>query len=420
MGRNGWKQRGQSLVETALILPVILLLLAGVVEVSNLLITTNRIETAATAAARFAADGGRLVHVVALNSVTQTLDLDEGVWDIWVVEGEVNSSGDAFSRWEVEHVYGIGRTRNFTEVTDSLAPGCTSDCISTRILTDLQTDENGNYITPDAGNPSSQIAADLEVVGVYVSHEVDSILGLDSFELLGDVLNVRALGTMRAGSLATTDPLSGCATAFPLVVAQGTRPILEEATYNDYLTNVIYPTNPPTFNSFQQNYVGSSPPPLIGAKEGYLYYFSSSPFIQRLGYAKWNSSIADGNASLAADLAWPGTVGDATRGFFEIGNALDTQLQIGDRIGFNSLSSPLLDAGVQAQLQEHIDRKRGLRIIVEEDAYIAPVRSIDLPPPVNFYEVQGFANIRIHAYGGDFIIAEFINWDTSCGQTDQD
>ena len=90
-------QRGQSLVEVALFLPIFILLLAGLVEVSQLLITQNRISSAARAGTRFASNGGENIGVVdvVLNTVTQTLETDNTLWDLWVIHGTVNENGDA-------------------------------------------------------------------------------------------------------------------------------------------------------------------------------------------------------------------------------------------------------------------------------------------------------------------------------------
>ena len=56
-------QRGQSLVEVALFFPIFIILLAGLVEVSQLLITQNRVSSAARAGARFASNGGEDVGI---------------------------------------------------------------------------------------------------------------------------------------------------------------------------------------------------------------------------------------------------------------------------------------------------------------------------------------------------------------------
>ena len=52
-------RRGQSLVEVALFFPIFIVLLAGVAEVANILVTQNRVTSAARAATRFGAHGGQ-------------------------------------------------------------------------------------------------------------------------------------------------------------------------------------------------------------------------------------------------------------------------------------------------------------------------------------------------------------------------
>ena len=47
--------RGQSLVEAALFFPILIFILAGLVEVSNLLMTQNRVTTSSRMAAGFGA-----------------------------------------------------------------------------------------------------------------------------------------------------------------------------------------------------------------------------------------------------------------------------------------------------------------------------------------------------------------------------
>ena len=49
---SSWKEKGQSLVEVALFLPIFIIVLAGLIEVSQLVITQNRVSQAARTAAR--------------------------------------------------------------------------------------------------------------------------------------------------------------------------------------------------------------------------------------------------------------------------------------------------------------------------------------------------------------------------------
>ncbi|MCA9986585.1 MAG: pilus assembly protein, partial [Anaerolineales bacterium] len=64
-------ERGQSLVETALLLPILLLIIAGLVEISNLIIAQSKTDTAARIGARFGANGGEPdgIRIAALNSL---------------------------------------------------------------------------------------------------------------------------------------------------------------------------------------------------------------------------------------------------------------------------------------------------------------------------------------------------------------
>ena len=115
-----WKQKtaGQSLAEAAMIFPILVLLVVGLVEASQLVLVQNRVSTAARSGARFGANGGEDVGIlnVTLNTVTQTLPLEESEWDIWVIRGEVDENRiiqpDDFT---FTHVYGFGQTTLYTQ-----------------------------------------------------------------------------------------------------------------------------------------------------------------------------------------------------------------------------------------------------------------------------------------------------------------
>ena len=132
-------QLGQSMVEVALALPIFLILIAGVIEVSNLLNTKNRIATAARASTRFAAGGGQNPQIVAVISVTDTLDLSEDVWDIWIIKGTFNEQTGQFTDWSADASltngdgnpntpsYGLGQTEIYSEVLAFIGDDCDSD-----------------------------------------------------------------------------------------------------------------------------------------------------------------------------------------------------------------------------------------------------------------------------------------------------
>jgi hypothetical protein len=204
------KERGQSLVEVALFFPIFLIILAGLIEASNLVITSNKVHNAARVGARFGSNGGQDegMSLSALNAVTDTLVLDENVWDMWAIRGTVNAAGDGFDDWEFNHVYGLQQTRQFSDVVES--------DVQQEVLEQLQTDQNGDM---PAG-----IAGGLQFVGLYLIHDIDSILGLNAMPGLAEINSVKSLSVMRDLGLeiVTND---GC-TAFPIAVRDDIRSVL--------------------------------------------------------------------------------------------------------------------------------------------------------------------------------------------------
>jgi hypothetical protein len=197
---------GQSLVETALFLPIIILLLAGAVEVSNLLVTQNRVTTASRAATGFAAANLRgddwlrvdplsgwpaQVAQVARNNVTETLDLDPIRWDIYTVKARLSRSGDFNAaeggEWNSYHAWG-------TEQTFSQAAWNAAEA---RIQQD---------IIEALDDTSTVDSAGLELVATVAYHDRHSLLGLDAYNL-GAFTRVRGLTVMRVDE---PSPFVGC------------------------------------------------------------------------------------------------------------------------------------------------------------------------------------------------------------------
>jgi hypothetical protein len=218
---------GQSLVETALFLPIIILLLAGMVEVSNLLVTQNRVTTASRVATGFATanlHGDDWLNVdpvsgwpaqvaqVARNNVTETLDLDPARWDIYAVKARLNASGNFDSgfggEWNSYHAWGSQLTFNPTEWSNA----------ETEIQEEIV----------DALDDTGTVPADgVEIVATVAYHDRESLLGLNSFDL-GAFTLVRGLTVMRVTDPA---PFAGC-------------PLLPIAVrFNQYS---MYPSNWPT------------------------------------------------------------------------------------------------------------------------------------------------------------------------------
>lgn len=254
------KQRGQSLVEVALFLPILIIIIAGVVEVSQLLITQNRVDTASRAAARFGANGGENegIRRVIMNNVTQTLDLNEALWDIWVLRGQINDDGNNIEDWEFEHVYGISNTVRFDTVDENT--------LRQRVIDELSVD--------------GRSPANLRFVGTYVQHDVDTILGLNALPGLDSYNSVSSLNVMRIVGEAL-EATRGC-DAFPI----GVNNLVRSATPpgsgggSAYPTaNEFHPSSPtPPYASFTRHVPDV---PLAQAQPGYIYAVRETQEVDR-------------------------------------------------------------------------------------------------------------------------------------------
>ncbi len=416
-------QRGQSLVEVALFFPIFIILLAGLVEVSQLLITQNRISSAARAGTRFASNGGENIGVVdvVLNTVTQTLETDESLWDLWVIRGTVNGSGDAIVDWEFDHEYGISNTVRSGSV-DQMA-------IQNRILAELQQDEN--KVT------QVSLASDLKFVGTYVIHDVNSILGLSALPQFDGFMSRDALSVMRI-TAEGNEVTNGCS-AFPIALRKGIRSVtdpndLEDSIYDfPQSRDFFYPrSNWPTYNQFINHQPDK---PLEEAQPGWVYRIWSGGGSGNFGWLYWNRGITANANTLANSLAWPsnatdyndygdggslreisgwgdtqGTAGNyIPRGYIEPGNVTDQALHVGDYVAGDTGTTN--SEGVRTALEGHIELDRTLRVIVWDEEPTGTGNNLT-------YKVDSFAIFRLVGYNltQGWILAEFISWDTSCGQ----
>jgi hypothetical protein len=399
------KQRGQSLVEVALFLPILIIIIAGVVEVSQLLITQNRINSASRAAARFGANGGENegIRRVILGNVTQTLDLNEALWDIWVMRGQVNDAGNTIEQWEFEHVYGISNTVRFSEVEE--------DVIRQRVLNQLA--------------ESGRSAADLNFVGTYVQHDVDTLLGLDALPWLQGYNSVASLNVMRIIGQ-TVEVTRGC-DAFPLSISEFNRSATPPGSggSNAYPTAFTNGSPQPEYTSFTRH---EPDVPLREAQPGYIYALRETRDAGGFGYLRWNEGDAGNANTLARSLAWPGNSQDYTnrgndpnyskvepwdhsvRGYLEPGDPTDTSMNIGDWVLANTGNTNANE--VRDELVVHINKDRHMRVIVfdEREGTGSNIQ----------YRISGFATFKLHAFftvgSTKGIVAEFISWDDSCGQ----
>ena len=99
-------RRGQSLVELALVLPLLLLLLLGVVDFGLALGDWLRVNTAARDATRFAIDAGRADDISNL-AVNNLSGLDTTQINVYIINGQTGSTG-TITTWTADHHFGAG------------------------------------------------------------------------------------------------------------------------------------------------------------------------------------------------------------------------------------------------------------------------------------------------------------------------
>lgn len=411
-GKNN-KQRGQSLVEVALFFPIFIIMLAGLVEVSNLLVTQNRVSSATRAAARFAADGGENAGMttVLLNTVTQTLQHDEELWDVWAVRGTVTTNGSDIVPFEFEHIYGQASTQQFNTISPTL--------VKQEILDELLRDEFGNQ------DPA--IVDGLRFAGTYAIHDVDSILGLNAMPGLVGLTSVKELTVMRITGLNLVST-NGC-TGFPIAVHEGVRSASypgQGGTPFPAASQFDAPTNlPPDYYNYYFNHTPDTP--LLQATEGDVFKIQNGFGSGNFGWLKWNQYVNSSEVTLDGSLSWPGNSDDYTTnapgqtppgfphgvyGFIEAGDPSDVDMNVNDWVaaGVGSVNSN----GVRQTLDSHVANERTLRLIVWD--------TFDGTGTNGRYHISRFGIFRLLGYnldqgqGDSWILAEFIRWDESCGQ----
>ena len=420
------REKGQSLVEVALFFPIFLIILAGVVEVSHIAITQNRVSNAARASTRFASQGGdnEGIHTVALNSVTQTLELGSEVWDIWAIRGELDDNGNCCvaDTWEFTHVYGLQQTKAFSDVNEAN--------IKQEVENELQ--------LGDAGG-----AANLRFVGTYAIHDIDSILGIQALPNLIGFQSVKGLNVMRVFGPDFDE--TGACDGFPIAVEEGIRslypPLSQQPNNNpnpfpapnDFHNSSPVATYAPFFNNVPDV-------PLRDAKEGYVYKVQNGSGSGSFGWLLWNDKLSPSSQNLAGSLTWPGDSQDYTnsgncsanncptplyghmvKGYVNPVDTSDLSMNINDWVVVNT--GAVNSNEVRAVINDHVSQNRYLRLIVwGYDPNASPLPSPHGNGSNQNFQLKGFAVFRLLGHnlsngsGPSWILAEFIKWDTSCGQ----
>ena len=177
------KERGQGLVETALILPFLLILVIGIVEVGLALNRQLTVVNAAREGARFGAKGATAadIHAQTLESTSDMFEFTEDNSVVAVIHATTNADGTDFlpglDGWK-EDIHG---GMDLPHVTQA------------EVLGDLR-EEGG---CDRAGTSPCPYAASLKLVVVDVRYDHQAMLGLPFVSALADQIPIGSWTAMR-------------------------------------------------------------------------------------------------------------------------------------------------------------------------------------------------------------------------------
>jgi hypothetical protein len=183
------EERGQSLVEVAIFLPIVILILVGIVEVGHALTAYLVIANAAREGARFGASGGKDEDITTVILTSTRLDLTPERADIYVIRARLNTAGQV-EKWKETHTYGDGPD--------------TSGLTATGIK---------EWLEGGAG-PTA-----VELLITVFDYDLQALLGLPGLSAFSEMISLRAHSVMRVGGApeVVPPPTRGCA-VFPIAL----------------------------------------------------------------------------------------------------------------------------------------------------------------------------------------------------------
>ncbi|MCI0397756.1 MAG: pilus assembly protein [Chloroflexi bacterium] len=429
---NKSRERGQSLVEVAILLPILILVLAGVVEVSNVLITQNRVTTAARTGAGFGAanydpndwagtaDG---MGQVVFNTVTETLDLNPTLWDVWSIRARTNETGTGFEWFQYVH-------------TNDGAVVATAD--EPAILAQAEADMLADLLSTGQDNAKS-----IEVVASLAYYNTDDVLGLPVWQWSG-LYRLHDLTVMRVDGPA---PFIGCSllpisvrvnqdSVYPYLWPPGmayvsgspatTANIYPEAVngpqefeFPDPASQVSYLNNatPPQLNTnrFQYNVPGIE---LRYAQPGYIFWAREDTTSGNFGWLCWRPSCDANDAGASLDFPgdflqmYPGSpadIGAYTIGppYNDISGNSDGALERGEWV--ESMTGNV--ASLDNYMEEYATNPQQPITLVVFDA-------VDSGGANALYRLWDFVVVKLIGFsfqGNEkWIIFEFVSWGAPC------
>lgn len=413
-GKSARRARGQGMVEFALSLPLLLLVLAGLVEIANLVLLYARMETVTRESSRFGALGGTdtSVREVFFQSARDSLETQSGVIELWVVRPilDFNEGTQTYS-WK-----GATEASKWgVDGTEPVAAVCVypeSGCENQPEWLNEQSQDILNQIK-NSGATRNSAAGDRFVIAVTY-YEARTILNLPFYQVPGGEKGRVPLKTVsiyrQEVAQETVNMLAGGCTALPIMI-----------NMNALAKDNIRTMNPEA----DARHI---------AREGTIFELTREPSLawtddeEALGtkydFLAWQYDDQEAS-QLNASLDFPGNIESSEFGYAEPYEharnyeTVDRMLNLGDPVAAK-------DSGVWADINvlNHLEYtgkdaggfRRAIRIILSNGKSQETVFD---GPNADFrtYKVMGFAIVHVLSYEPNGILkVEFVRFDKSCGE----
>jgi len=374
--------RGQSLVEMALAFPLLLIIIAGIVEVGHTLNSYLVVANATREGTRYGVTVGQddyddqtIANIIVEAMEHKEMEVSDENTCIWLVRLETTGAGqipDDAEHWDARHVYGF-------------------DC---SLPDDLRADLE------------SELGPNTRALVSWTHYEQEAMLPIPFLSTLGESIPISPYTAMRMEVSGDAASRGGGCPVYPIALHRET---LEGKNPGDFLTNI-------------RNGAGS------GQFAWLRWKGLSSEMCS-------DESSADSSGTLGSSLAYPGNSTtcdiideggpkeeECWRGYL---NPYDTdgdhecydqeddyQLSVDDYVWGST--GAIGATSVKNALEEHIERERILRVIVWDNAWYEGGGGSNIQ-----YQVYGFALVKLLAYdtGEKSITGIFLGWDNSCGQS---
>jgi hypothetical protein len=378
------RRRGQGLAEFALALPLLLLVLAGLLEVANLLLLYSRMEASTREAARFAALGGTDMGTreVFIQSAKESLELTPGVIEIWMTRAVLQ-----YDEASQKYYWQGDQDGNTWGTSQEMCIYPETGCINQTSGTDPR--QILGQISKSNANLAAANGDHFVVMSMY--YEAKTVLNLPFFKVAsGDHGRVpmRTYAVYRQEMAQTTvDMLAGGCNAYPIV-----------------LSMAVPGLNPSAYGA---------------AHEGTaLSLHRSTHEFDFLAWQRDHRTAAD----LDAALAYPGNSKDNAAGYInpfapdQLSADNDRTLNESDYVA--ATEDGVSPTASTVQVFTKTDGNgfgRSMRVILSDG------NPSTYAGGYSAYKIMGFAVIRIKNYDPSGVLEiEFVRFDRSCGESEKD